>query len=95
MNNITQLIIIAALLLPPAVKGQQSTEPQPQTTGEQAQQARVEDDPAFKILSPETQDWARNLRAIIERVIKDKEREQQHLPIPTRGPDIFDFRTVV
>jgi hypothetical protein len=57
MKSITNVFISAALLLSPAVKGQQIAPPQAQATGQQPQSDRLEDDPGFKRLSPEQQEW--------------------------------------
>lgn len=73
MKSIRTLFLGAALLLSPAVQGQQTTTPQAQATGQQVQGTRLEDDPTFKRLSPEQQDWVRTMTNRTNAAIEQKD----------------------
>jgi len=71
----TIMILLLAALLPSEIWAQ-STQPPPPKTGAQTQQAQPgspEDDPAFKRLSPEQQDWVRTMTDRLNVAVEKKD----------------------
>jgi hypothetical protein len=91
MKIIGTLFLSAALLPSPAVKGQQTTQPQPQAAGQHASPAEesFEDAPGFKRLSPEQQDQVRKMMANLHKAMEETRRQleqEQHQPATRQTP---------
>jgi hypothetical protein len=86
MKHIFTMFIGAALLLSPAVKGQQTTQPAASTPQVQSPATRsVEDDPDFQKLSPEMQQKVRQFDQMLKEAIANEKKAS--------APSIYTYPT--